>query len=175
VEVDPRGFDTPPLTWGNSLLGVWACVGRIPLPRYAVERSCPANYATLMSDLKDDDHTSFLGAGDDGPVLSRAAFQLHTAGLVNAHRDGHPGFVSDEYLGTISDEKRATATELCLAGLWERAEGVTGSTTRRRWRASARCIYVRPDSKMSAWRAADSGVPSSKMSSRRSTVMPTDS
>ena len=32
------------------------------------------------------------------PVLSRAAIQLHAAGIVNSIEDGQPGFVSDDYL-----------------------------------------------------------------------------
>ena len=81
-----------------------------------------------MSDFEDDDHTTFLkldglDVEGDSPVVSRAAFQLHTAGLVNSVRDGHPGFVADEYLEAISADTTLTALELCTAGLWERADG----------------------------------------------------
>ena len=75
-----------------------------------------------MSDLKDDDHTRFLEVGDDGP-FSREQRSSYTLPDLSTLTGRAPGFVSDEYLGTISDEKTATATELCLAGLWERAEG----------------------------------------------------
>jgi hypothetical protein len=78
---------------------------------------------------EDDDHTTFLrfeqegGASDEDLILSRAAFTLHTAGIVNSVRDGHPGFVSDDYLNAITAETSVTAAELCTAGLWKRADG----------------------------------------------------
>lgn len=79
----------------------------------------------------DDDHTTFLrlegtaaaAGADEDPVVSRAAFQLHSFGIMNSIRDGHPGFVSDDYLNAISAETTLTAAELCTAGLWQRAEG----------------------------------------------------
>lgn len=82
-----------------------------------------------MSDPEDDDHTTFLRLGgseeddeqdDDAPVVSRAAFQLHGAAIVNSVRDGTPGFISDDYLNAITAETTVTATELCMTGLWER-------------------------------------------------------
>ncbi len=56
-------------------------------------------------------------------MLSRAAFQLHSFSIVESVNDGHAGFVSDDYLSAISAETDLTATELCLAGLWERVDG----------------------------------------------------
>ena len=83
----------------------------------------------MSRDAEDDDHTYFIrmGGADDGsgdePVVSRAAFQLHSFGIVNSVEDGHPGFVSDDYLNAISAETTITAAELCTAGLWRRADG----------------------------------------------------
>lgn len=78
---------------------------------------------------EDDDHTYFIRIGgadestDDAPIVSRAAFQLHSFGIVNSVEDGHPGFVSDDYLNAISAETTITAAELCTAGLWRRVDG----------------------------------------------------
>ena len=38
-------------------------------------------------------------------------------------RDGHPGFVPDEYLNAISAETAIAAAELCAAGMWWRVDG----------------------------------------------------
>jgi hypothetical protein len=77
----------------------------------------------------DEEHSTFIrleglldGQGDE-PVVSMAALQLHAAGIVNSARDGHPGFVSDDYLSAIAAETSITATELCTAGMWRRVEG----------------------------------------------------
>jgi hypothetical protein len=74
--------------------------------------------------MEDDDTTGSdffrLGDSDDGPVVSRDAFQLHSFGIVNSVRDGTPGFIPDGYLNAISAESTTTAMELCLVGLWER-------------------------------------------------------
>jgi hypothetical protein len=75
----------------------------------------------MASHFEDDEHTRFIQAGDL-PVLSNAAFMLHTSGMVNAYRDGHPGFISDDYLEAITAETSATALELTVAGLWERVD-----------------------------------------------------
>ena len=56
-------------------------------------------------------------------MLSRAAFQLHGHGMRNSIADGDPGFVSDEYLNTITAETSITAAELCAASLWVRVDG----------------------------------------------------
>lgn len=85
--------------------------------------------ARMSREAEDADHTSFIrlegtrGADGEEAVVSRAAFQLHSAGIVNSVKDGHPGFVSDDYLNAISAETTITAAELCAAGMWERVEG----------------------------------------------------
>jgi hypothetical protein len=81
----------------------------------------------MANDFEDDDHTQFIrleGTGNedkDDHVLSRAAFQLHSFGMMNSVRDGKPGFVSDDYLNAIPAETTLTAMELVAAGLWERS------------------------------------------------------
>ena len=85
----------------------------------------------MSRDAEDDDHTTFLRMSlsdeDDGsPVLSRAAFQLHGAAIVNSVRDGSPGFISDDYLNAISAETTVTAMELCALGLWKRDDERAG-------------------------------------------------
>jgi len=75
-----------------------------------------------MPDEEDEDETTFIDFEGLG-VLSRAAFELHSFGIVNSVKDGHPGFVSDEYLNAISAETTTTTLELEAAGLWERRDG----------------------------------------------------
>lgn len=81
----------------------------------------------MGNDFEDDDHTQFFrleGTGNedkDDHILSRAAFQLHSFGMMNSVRDGKPGFVSDDYLNNIAAETTLTAMELVGAGLWERS------------------------------------------------------
>ncbi len=75
-----------------------------------------------MPGEEDADETTFIDFEGLG-VLSRAAFQLHSFGIVNSIKDGHPGFVSDEYLNAISAETTTAALELEAAGLWERRDG----------------------------------------------------
>jgi hypothetical protein len=70
----------------------------------------------------DDDGTAFIDFEGLG-VLSRAAFQLHSFGIVDSIKDGHPGFVSDDFLNAISAKTTVPALELEAAGLWERREG----------------------------------------------------
>lgn len=53
-------------------------------------------------------------------VLSRAAMQLHTFGVLSSIEADEPGFISDSYLDAISAETSVTALELWLTGLWER-------------------------------------------------------
>src|ERR1022692_2717801 len=82
----------------------------------------------MSRDAEDEDHTTFLQLGlcnsqGDEPVLSRAAFMLHTAAIVNSVDDGHPGFVPDEYLSAIEAETTITAAELCAAEMWRRVSG----------------------------------------------------
>ena len=83
----------------------------------------------MSRDAEDEDHKRFLrleglrdGEGEE-PVVSLAAFQLHGHGIVNSMKDGHPGFVSDEYLNAIAAETTITAAELCAAGMWQRVDG----------------------------------------------------
>ncbi|WP_437773471.1 hypothetical protein [Arthrobacter sp. KNU40] len=81
----------------------------------------------MASDFEDDDHTQFFrleGTGSedkDDHVLSRAAFQLHSFGMINSVRDGNPGFISDDYLNAIAAETTLTAADLVGAGLWKRS------------------------------------------------------
>jgi hypothetical protein len=83
----------------------------------------------MSREAEDEDHTRFIrlegtrNADGEEAVVSVAALQLHTAGIVNSVRDGHPGYVSDEYLNAISAETIVTAAELCAAGMWERVDG----------------------------------------------------
>jgi hypothetical protein len=74
------------------------------------------------ADALGDDHTSFIQF-EGMPALSRAAIQLHAAGIVNSIQDGQPGFVSDDYLSAIAAETTTTALELESAGMWERRVG----------------------------------------------------
>jgi hypothetical protein len=69
-----------------------------------------------------EDETTFIDLEGLG-VLSRAAFEMHSFGILNSVRDGSPGFVSDEYLNAISAETTTTTLELEAAGLWERRDG----------------------------------------------------
>jgi hypothetical protein len=82
----------------------------------------------ISRDAEDADHTTFfqLGARNeqgDEPVLSRAAFQLHTFAIVNSVEEGHAGFVPDEYLNAIAAETTITAAELCASNMWQRVDG----------------------------------------------------
>lgn len=82
-----------------------------------------------MSD-DDDDETTFMriersGAAED-PVLSRAAFQLHSFGMMNSFEYESPGFVPDDYLNAISAETTLVVAELEAAGLWLRSEFAGG-------------------------------------------------
>ncbi len=73
----------------------------------------------------------FLALVGDMGVLSREAFEMHSYGSLNSISDGHPGFVSDDYLNAISAETTMVVAELELAGLWERREG--GYAIRADW------------------------------------------
>lgn len=70
----------------------------------------------------DDDASTFIQFEGLG-TLSRAAFQLHSYGIMNSIKDGHPGFVSDDYLNAIEAETTTAALELEAAGIWQRRGG----------------------------------------------------
>jgi hypothetical protein len=74
------------------------------------------------ADALGDDHTTFIQF-EGLPVLSRAAVQLHTAGIINSIQDDRPGFVSDGYLNAIAAETTTTVLERESAGMWERRDG----------------------------------------------------
>lgn len=82
-----------------------------------------------MASDEDDDDTTFIrfegitGADGRDAVLSRGAFMLHSFAIQNSITDGHPGFVSDDYLNAITAATTTTAAELETAGLWGRVEG----------------------------------------------------
>ncbi|WP_062908340.1 hypothetical protein [Mycobacterium avium] len=80
----------------------------------------------MPDDFENDPHfidvEGDLG-GEGMGVLSRDALNLHLHGCLNSISDGHPGFVSDEYLDAISAETTIPAAELEAAGVWERREG----------------------------------------------------
>ena len=93
--------------------------------REAIPTGIPAGWHDgLMADADalGDDHTTFIQF-EGMPVLSRAAVQLHTFGIVNSIQDGRPGFVSDDYLNAIAAETTTTVLELEAAGMWERRDG----------------------------------------------------
>jgi len=79
-------------------------------------------YDAVVAGNQEDDETrvfvNFEGLG----VLSRAAFRLHGFGIVNSLRNGHPGFVSDDYLNAISADVTVTVLELEAAGIWVRSD-----------------------------------------------------
>ena len=74
------------------------------------------------ADALGEDQTTFIQF-EGMPALSRAAVQLHTAGIVNSIQEGRPGFVSDGYLNAIAAETTTTVLELESAGMWERRDG----------------------------------------------------
>src|ERR1700761_2174074 len=77
-----------------------------------------------MADADDqgDGHASFIQF-EGMPALSRGALQLHMAGIINSIADGHPGFVSDDYLNAIAAETTTAVLELETAGMWGRRDG----------------------------------------------------
>lgn len=76
----------------------------------------------MTTDDPGSDEGTFLDLEGLG-ILSRAAFMLHTAAIVNSFEDGHPGFVSDDYLNAIRAETTIAAAELEASGIWERRPG----------------------------------------------------
>lgn len=75
-----------------------------------------------MSEEGDPDQRQFVRVEGDQPI-TRAAFILNSFAAVIAQRDGHPGFVTEEYLNSISAETTLAAAELELVGMWERVDG----------------------------------------------------
>lgn len=56
------------------------------------------------------------------PSMSLAALRLHARGLLASFEAGDAGFVSDAYLDARPDSA-SEVLELCLAGVWTRADG----------------------------------------------------
>jgi hypothetical protein len=85
-----------------------------------------------VSNPEDEDDTTFFrmslsdDEGDESPVVSRAAFQLHAFAMNNSMLEGTPGFIPDDYLNAISAETTVTAMELCMVGLWKRDDSRGG-------------------------------------------------
>lgn len=76
-----------------------------------------------ISVMEDVSAEGFVRAGGpDGPVVTRDALKLHTYGILVSIEVGQPGYISDEYLNSISAESSLAALELCLVGLWERTD-----------------------------------------------------
>lgn len=69
------------------------------------------------------DANPFIHIGGDLGVVSRAALQLHGFAIINSIRDGHPGFVHDDYLNAISADTTTAVAELEAAGAWVRRDG----------------------------------------------------
>ena len=111
--------------------------------------------------MTDDEDGQALFLDVEGlAVLSRTALMLHTYGSIHSINDGHPGFVTDDYLNAISPDTTTSAVELEAAGLWARREGgyfiVADDSVRmlidadeRRNRREAQCQkrgeHVKPD------------------------------
>jgi len=55
--------------------------------------------------------------------LSRAAVDLHVFAGLSSIAEGHPGFVSDDYLMAKSAQAKIAAAELEIAGVWRRRPG----------------------------------------------------
>lgn len=60
-------------------------------------------------------------AHGDEIIVSREAWMIHGFAVITSVRDGHAGFIGDDYLNAITAES-VTAAELCLSGLWERVD-----------------------------------------------------
>jgi hypothetical protein len=56
-------------------------------------------------------------------LLSRAAVEFHAFAGLGSITEGHPGFVSDDYLTAKSAEVQTAVAELELAGMWRRRPG----------------------------------------------------
>jgi hypothetical protein len=80
------------------------------------------------ADALGDDHATFIQFAGM-PVLSRAAIQLHAAGIAASTGDGQPGFVSDGYLNAIAAETTTMVLEDDGPGAGSRRH--VGKTARR--------------------------------------------
>lgn len=77
-------------------------------------------------DAEDWDHTTFVEmASQRGPgkALSIAATNLHIFAYAYSDENGHPGFITDEYLNALDTETTMSAVELCVNGYWQRSDG----------------------------------------------------
>ncbi|HEY2271521.1 MAG TPA: hypothetical protein VGH30_02000 [Jatrophihabitantaceae bacterium] len=56
-------------------------------------------------------------------AISLEALRLHAGGLLASFERGHAGFVPDEYLAGLGRDTAEVVLELCLYGVWQRADG----------------------------------------------------
>ena len=92
--------------------------------------------ATLLS-MRDEDeardlepeHTRFYRLdhswsfdGEDH-VISVAAYDLHLGGISRSVHDDQPGFVPDDYLGSLGPGTAVAVMDLVTSGYWERVDG----------------------------------------------------
>ena len=79
----------------------------------------------MVEDLPDDERFMQVAFWDrEGTcVISAAAFQPHSFGVVQSVREGNPGIIGDDYLNGLTVETTLIAAELELEGLWERVDG----------------------------------------------------
>jgi hypothetical protein len=80
----------------------------------------------MPDDFAEDPHFIDVQAdlgGEGLGILSRNALNLLLHSTINCVTAGKRGFVSDEYLNTITAETTITAAELEAAGMWERRDG----------------------------------------------------
>lgn len=56
-------------------------------------------------------------------LLSRAAVDLHAFAGLSSITEGHPGFISDDYLIAKSAQAKTAVAELESAGVWRRRPG----------------------------------------------------
>jgi hypothetical protein len=56
-------------------------------------------------------------------VISVAAYKLHIGTTADSVTGGHPGFVPDEYLSSLSPSTAVAVMELLTSGYWERVDG----------------------------------------------------
>ncbi|HEY1486469.1 MAG TPA: hypothetical protein VGF84_10220 [Micromonosporaceae bacterium] len=56
-------------------------------------------------------------------AISLEALRLHAGGLLASFERGHAGFVPDEFLAGLGRDTAEVVLELCLYGVWQRADG----------------------------------------------------